>query len=405
VVTSHPFVRTRSTWLAYLLTGYFLYLQASLGPLMPLLRDELGVGYAAASLHFSAFALGVLVMGLLGDRLSGAFGRRFTVWGGGFGMAVGALLLAAGPVIAAATLTGTLLMGLCGSLLLMGLQAALSDEHGQGRSVAISESNVVASVCAVLAPVAVGAFERAGILGWRGALVLGVGVLGVLFLGFRRTSVPEARASTEDPASAPRATDRLPALFWGYCAVLFLASCVEWGVAFWGAAFLEGAVGFGAATAATLMSVFFVAAVLGRIVGSRLARRTSGAAILFGALLVTVVGFALFWLPPMVLPQVPGVAALSVAGLFVTGLGISNLYPFGVSTATGVVPERSDRAVARIALTLGSAVLLAPFALGAGADAFGIGGAYGLLAALLVGAVATTAVVNRRAALSGKRPS
>jgi hypothetical protein len=38
------FVRTPSTWLAYLLVGYFMYVQASLGPVIPFLREDLSLG-------------------------------------------------------------------------------------------------------------------------------------------------------------------------------------------------------------------------------------------------------------------------------------------------------------------------------------------------------------------------
>lgn len=36
----HPsaFVRDRFTWLAYIMLGYFAYLQAALGPALPFLR-------------------------------------------------------------------------------------------------------------------------------------------------------------------------------------------------------------------------------------------------------------------------------------------------------------------------------------------------------------------------------
>jgi fucose permease len=178
--------------------------------------------------------------------------------------------------------------------------------------------------------------------------------------------------------------------------VLFLATAVEWSMAFWGATFLQDAVGFRTADAAALMGAFFVAMLLGRVAGSRLARGVSAASILLGAQLVAIAGFALFWLVPLVVPATWGAAA-SVAGLFVTGLGVANLYPFVVSAATGVVPERADRAVARIALVGGSAILLAPFVLGSVADVFGIGRAYGIVAVILLVAVATTAAVNRRA--------
>ena len=354
------------------------------------------MSYTTASLHFSAFALGVLPAGLLGDRLSGSFGRRRMVWGGGSGMAAGAVLLTIGA-LPAVTLAGTLMMGMFGGLLLMNLQATLSDAHGGNRSVAISESNVAASLFAIVAPLAIGAFERAGILGWRGAMLAAVAALVLVYWRFRQAPVPSARLT--DAGGKAVAAGPLPPLFWGYCGILFLATAVEWSMAFWGAAFLQDAVGFRTADAATLMGAFFVAMLLGRVAGSRLARRVSAAVILLGAQLVAITGFVLFWLVPQIVPGAWGAAA-SVAGLFVTGLGVANLYPFALSAATGLVPERADRAVARIALVGGSAILLAPFVLGSAADVFGIGKAYGVVAAILLSAVATTVVVNRRAAVS-----
>lgn len=351
------------------------------------------MSYTTASLHFSAFAAGLLPAGLLGDRVTRILGRRRMVWGGGAAMGAGAVLLVAGlhPVV---TLLGTLSMGLFGGLLLMNLQATLSDAHGEGRAVAISESNVVASLVAISAPLAIGAFERSGILGWRGAVLAAVAALALIFWRFQRAPIPNAKLTGDGDKSA--ASNVLPPLFWGYCAVLFLTAAVEWSMAFWGAAFLQDAVGFRGPDAATLMGAFFVAMLLGRLVGSRLARVVSAASILFGALLVAVAGFILFWLVPLTVPGAWGPLA-SVAGLFVTGLGIANSYPFVVSAATGLVPEQADRAVARIAVVGGSAILLAPFVLGSTADIFGIGRAYGLVAALLLAAVATTALVNRRA--------
>jgi MFS family permease len=77
--TSHPqerFVRYPLTWATYALVGYFGYLQTVLGPLMPFLRAEHGFSYTVASLHFSAFALGSIPVGFLGDRVAERWGRR-----------------------------------------------------------------------------------------------------------------------------------------------------------------------------------------------------------------------------------------------------------------------------------------------------------------------------------------
>ncbi len=163
-IGSPAFARVPPTWLAYLLTGYFVYMQASLGPVVPFLRKELGLDYGVAGLHFGAFALGVVLTGALADRPVRLLGRRVALWSGAFGLAVGATVLAAGGN-AAVTLSGTLLMGFCGSLLLMTAQATLSDLHGENRAVALAEANVAAATGAILAPVAIAAFAAADFLG------------------------------------------------------------------------------------------------------------------------------------------------------------------------------------------------------------------------------------------------
>jgi hypothetical protein len=57
---SKGFVRERLTWASYWMLGYFAFLQAILGPLMPFIRGELRLSHLIASLHFSAFALGAV---------------------------------------------------------------------------------------------------------------------------------------------------------------------------------------------------------------------------------------------------------------------------------------------------------------------------------------------------------
>ena len=58
--------------------------------------------------------------------------------------------------------------------------------------------------------------------------------------------------------------------------------------------FLEGETGLRAADAATLMGAYFVALFLGRILGSRLARRVRPGALLVGAVILSAAGFLPF---------------------------------------------------------------------------------------------------------------
>lgn len=379
--TAVTFVRDRRTWAAYLLLGLFAYIETSVGPVMPFLRAELGLSYAVASLHFSAFAIGAIISGLAGERVVRRIGRAAALWGGIAGMVAGALLVAFSPVVAG-TILGTFTMGLIGTISLMANQAVLADIHGSQRTIALAESNVAATTCAVLAPLIVGALAASG-LGWPLALVLTAPWALGLWLLFRRVrfpDVPPAPAAAHGPATLPQA-------FWVLAAVLFLVSSVEWCMAYWGAEFLASVVGLEPALAASAMTLFFAAMAGGRLIGSRLAWRFASAHLLYAALLIALGGFLLFWLAPG--------PALSLIGLFVAGLGIANFYPLTVGVATGAAPGLIDTATARLAVAGGSALLLAPLAVGAIADLVGMRWGFGIVAPLLVAAFACLVLAMR----------
>jgi fucose permease len=128
----------------------------------------------------------------------------------------------------------------------------------------------------------------------------------------------------------------------------------------------------------------------GRILGSRLARRLSGGILLLVTLCVAFAGFPLFWLS--------AVPVLSLLGLFVVGLGVGSIYPLAIAVGVAAAPGRTDTATARLGLAGGSAILTAPFVLGAVADRVGIERAYGIVVPLLFAAVVLTLVAWRMGA-------
>ena len=65
-------VRTRLTWYAYLLSGFFTFIISIQGNIIPFLRDELNLSYAAVSLHPSALAAGMMATGLFTQRVVAA---------------------------------------------------------------------------------------------------------------------------------------------------------------------------------------------------------------------------------------------------------------------------------------------------------------------------------------------
>jgi MFS family permease len=348
---------------------------------MPFLRAELGIGYAVASLHFSAFAVGAIAIGLTGERCVRRIGRTQALWGGIGGMTAGVTLVALSPNVIG-TILGALGMGLIGTLSLIANQAVLSDLHGERRAIALTESNVVATGTAITAPLIIGGVAAAG-YGWQTGLLVTLPWAALLWWIFRGVRFPERAPA----AAAAAAGGRLPAVFWLLCLVLFFTSSVEWCMAYWGADFLASVVGLERALAATAMTLFFAAMTGGRLVGSRLAWRYPSVALLLAAIAIALAGFLLFW-------QAPG-PALSLTGLFVAGLGIANFYPLTVSVATGAAPELIDKATARLAVAGGIAFLTVPLAVGALADAAGMRLGFGIVVPLLVAAFACLLVAMR----------
>jgi MFS family permease len=382
-ITTPSFVRDRRTWALYLLLALFAFLETILGPAMPYIRSRLDLDYTIASLHFSAFALGGVLVGFLGDRVVQRWGRHNLLWGGIAGMVAGITLFTISPVVVG-TLLGAFATGWFGTLALVANQSSLSDLHGERRTIAIAESNVAASTAAVLAPLAIGGFDALG-LGWQTAPLLAIPLFALLAWKFHEASIPVPSAPSRCESGQ---TSLLPSSYWIFWSVLFMVSAVEWCVAYWGADYLDTEVGLSKSTAATAMSIFFGAMVAGRMLGARLARRYPGTGLLLGALALAIFGFPIFWLAPSPVG--------SLVGLFVAGIGIANFYPLTVAAATSIVPDRADQATARLAISGAGALLTVPLMVGAISDLVGMRWGFGVVLPLLLGAVAAT-IAGRRA--------
>lgn len=367
--------RDRVTWAAYLLLGLFAFLETAIGPAMPLLRKDLDLGYTVASLHFTAFAAGGISASLCADRVMRRWGRRVALWGGLAGMVAGASIFALSTFVVG-TIFGVYLMGICGTVFLVTNQATLSDLHGELRTIALAESNVAASSAAVAAPLAIGFADSIGI-GWQWGILIAIPVFLLLSFSFRAIKLPK---TTQVQTQATN--QQLPRVYWFVWIAMFLAVSVEWCVAYWGADFLDTVVGLETGRAATAMSVFFAAMVIGRFSGARLAHHYPATHLLIAALIVALIGLPIFWLV--------SIPMISLAGLFVAGFGIANFYPLTAATATIAAPDLAELAMSRLAISGSSALLVAPFLIGVFSDAVGIRWGFGIVIPFALAALAMT---------------
>ncbi|MFD0540405.1 MFS transporter [Actinomadura luteofluorescens] len=158
--------RTGETLGLYAAFGCLGYLLTALGAILPQLREERGLPRAEAALYPSAFALGLVIVGLVGHRLAARLGRyaipaALTALVGG-----AALLASAGGRLG--TAAGALVLGLGGAGLVQLVPAALRAAHRGDGTIQIGEANAVSSAASVLSPILIGAALAHG-LGWRPA--------------------------------------------------------------------------------------------------------------------------------------------------------------------------------------------------------------------------------------------
>jgi fucose permease len=248
--------------------------------------------------------------------------------------------------------------------------------------VALAEANVAASVAYV---VLIGALSLTAALhaGWRVALLASLMVPAVLWWTNRGLAI-------DAPPPSPVARGRLPGVFWIAATMLFCTTAAEWCVTAWGATFVQGAADVSADTAVSLMAGYFGGVVVGRTVGSRLARRYDPARLLAFALALCAAGFAILW--PATAP------GQALAGLTLLGVGIGNLFPMGISVTVALAPDRSALASARAVGVTSFAVLLAPLTVGTLADATSLTAALAVVPVTLALAAAALTLVRRAAA-------
>jgi fucose permease len=195
------------------------------------------------------------------------------------------------------------------------------------------------------------------------------------------------RLAIDAPPPPEHAEGRLPSVFWIAAAVLFCTTAAEWCITAWGASFVQDTAHVSADTGVALMGGYFGGVVVGRTLGSRLARRHDPAKLLAVALAVTAVGFAVLW--PSSTP------AAELAGLSLLGVGLGNLFPMGLSVTVSLAPNRAALASARAVAMTSLAVLVAPLTVGTLADATSLRAALAVVPVVLALAAVGLALVRR----------
>jgi predicted MFS family arabinose efflux permease len=368
---------------------WFLY---GVGPSLPLFRNELGVSSSVAGLHSLMLAGGVILSGFLGVALVRRWAR--------FGLARRAVLLVAAGIALfcgaslvsgvelAITLPTMLVIGLAGGLALNVSTTVLQQHHGRFGAAVLTLANAAAAGVGLVTPLVVGAATAFG-LTWRAALILVVPFAAAAFVLIGRERAVPAYAAR--PAGDGRFSLRgFPGAYWPAVLAVVCAVAIEFSLITWTPDLLVRRTGMSPGTASGMVSAVVGGMALGRLILAPLARRWPPLILFLVGVAVTLAGWALAWLSMS--------AALSVAGLLILGVGLGGQYPLGATMTITASGGRPDRAVAVLAVGVGLASGLGPFALATLSDTVGVQAAFLVIPLLAVGAAAGVLASARRTA-------
>jgi hypothetical protein len=377
------------------------FVLAGLGACIAILARDLDEPTSRLALLSSGFALGLLIVAVVGPRLLRSWSIPNVLAIGSVGCAVGTVLLALAPAYGIAV-GGGLLIGLGGALLVLVAPLMLDGPTAAAR---LSRVNAVASGTGILAPITIGALDSFGPTG-RLAMLAAAPPLLLLAVLTRRVKP----AHQIDEPCAPVLIDSAPAVGLGrrwlggagrgrkgagtrprlgrqvVVAVglgwlrVVLAVAVEFCFVVWAVARLV-ATGLPTATAALLGSAFPIGMAVGRAIGPIHWRGWS-----------PVVPSGLFAAAGTLLVSQFDAPAVVALGLAVAGLGVAPLYPVTLAALVATPGLSPARLSAVGALASGTAILVAPAGLAVLARALDLRTAYLITLPLL----ATLFALSRR---------
>jgi FHS family glucose/mannose:H+ symporter-like MFS transporter len=339
---------THLSLLGYLFIGTAAVLIPSLMPSITEEFSAVGLTLAAIGLIFPARGVGSILGNILSGIGSDLLGRWRLVW-------ISALILAASLTLAAVTkvwilfIIGLVLISAAQGALSTGLNAQVADANRATRARALNTLHAVYGFGAAVSPLIIGYVLERGIE-WRWAL----GGTAILWLAYGIIAYSLGGTEARSKGSSQREKLNFGLLREGPFLTLFLIAFVYNGVATsllgWIALFTQESAGFSTRFAVSMISVFYVALTIGRVLCAAFSERVGYAT----TLLVLLVGITLTY-PLVVLGTNPIVA---VAGVFLTGLSFSGLFPMALAYGARLYPEQTGTVTGtlNVAMTLGSMI-------------------------------------------------
>ncbi len=365
-------IHDRPTLVSYATLATWSWFVYGFGASLALLRDEQGTSAWIGGLHSTALALGGIVGALLTPRLNHRFGRGPVGRAAALGTALCIVIYLWPGMPVGGTLAAILAACLFGNIVVVVVNSFIAAHQGAASPPAFTESTGLAALMGLLAPLGVG-LAASTVVGWRGGLFVAVVAFALVEVWRGRHlevygGPGEVRTRKEGGA--------LPSRTWWALVAGMTYIGAEFCLSLWGVDLLRDRAGLSPAAAAAGLSTVLGGIFVGRVFGIRLAERFPVERLLQISLIVGLAAFMVVW-------SVTSPVVILVA-MFVTGVGLSLVWPLCISRIIRASGGNPDRASALALAFTTAAIGLAPFILGAFAASAGVHTAFLIVPVLLV---------------------
>jgi fucose permease len=148
--------------------------------------------------------------------------------------------------------------------------------------------------------------------------------------------------------------------FFAMALIAFIYNGVAYGILGWVAIFMQQSAGFSLFSSVAMISVFYVALTAGRFLCAAYTERIGYAE----TLLILAIGITLAY--PLVVLGIRSL--LSVAGIFLTGLGLSGLFPTALAYGSRLYPEQTGTLTGTLSIAMTFGAMIPPLWTGIIAD-------------------------------------
>lgn len=371
--------RDRLFWTVALQAAVVNFYLGGFGPAQPLLRAEQHTSLTIAGLHGTAMGIASILAGFVNPKLVHRFGRPMTSWLGMGLFSAGVLMFVFSPPVPL-TLIATLIAGFGTSAVINSMVTQLSHHFPKNPTRAVSQANGISSIGYVSGTLIVGTLAST-MLSWRLGLLVVIPVGVLLYLLFAKRN--QSADHIPDEEGPQRGSLKLS--FW--IAWFGFIACIssEFATTFWAAALVRDRVGSSAAISTISLVAVGTGMGIGRWFGPSALKRYSLDNQLKAIVIAQFVGFATLWFSHNLW--------ISIASLFVVGLGLSMQFALLSLRLIGFSDGRPDLAIGRSSLAVGIAIAGAPFMLGVLGDHLGISRAYLMVPVLILITLATIIAV------------